>query len=107
MSSEADAEADAVTICRELIRIDSSNYGDDSGPGERAAAEKVIELLSEVGYDPTYLESRPTRGSVLLRIPGADRARDRAGGARAHRRRPRPAPATGRWTRSAATRWTA
>jgi acetylornithine deacetylase/succinyl-diaminopimelate desuccinylase-like protein len=75
MAREITAETDAVTICRELIRIDSSNYGDDSGPGERATAEKVIELLSEVGYDPTYLESRPTRGSVLLRIPGADRTR--------------------------------
>ena len=75
MTEQAGPEADAVSICRQLIRIDSSNYGDDSGPGERAAAEKVIELLSEVGYDPTYLESRPTRGSVLLRIPGADPAR--------------------------------
>jgi len=75
VTEQAGPEADAVSICRQLIRIDSSNYGDDSGPGERAAAEKVIELLSEVGYDPTYLESRPTRGSVLLRIPGADPAR--------------------------------
>ena len=75
MTETLTPEADAVSICRQLIRIDSSNYGDDSGPGERAAAEKVIELLAEVGYDPTYLESKPTRGSVLLRIPGADRSR--------------------------------
>ncbi|GMA31097.1 hypothetical protein GCM10025875_10890 [Litorihabitans aurantiacus] len=26
-------ETEAVRICRELIRIDSSNYGDGSGPG--------------------------------------------------------------------------
>lgn len=75
MTTQLTPEADAVRICRELIRIDSSNYGDDSGPGERAAAEKVMELLTEVGYDPTYVESRPTRGSVLLRIPGLDSTR--------------------------------
>ena len=34
-------EAEVVEICRDLIRIDTSNYGDDSGPGERAAAEHV------------------------------------------------------------------
>ncbi|GAB2976444.1 M20/M25/M40 family metallo-hydrolase [Actinotalea caeni] len=70
-----DPGVDAVRICRELIRIDSSNYGDDSGPGEREVAEKVVELLTEVGYDPTYVESRPRRGTVLLRIPGQDPTR--------------------------------
>ncbi|MFV0253685.1 MAG: M20/M25/M40 family metallo-hydrolase [Beutenbergiaceae bacterium] len=68
-------EQDAVRICRDLIRIDSSNYGDGTGPGERAAAERVIELLEDVGYQPSYVESAATRGSVLLRIPGADPSR--------------------------------
>ncbi|MFV0427539.1 MAG: M20/M25/M40 family metallo-hydrolase [Beutenbergiaceae bacterium] len=71
----ATPEQEAVRICRELIRIDSSNYGDGSGPGERAAAERVMELLTEVGYQPTYLESAPKRGTVLLRIPGSDPTR--------------------------------
>ena len=31
--------AEVVDICRDLIRMDTSNYGDDSGPGERDAAE--------------------------------------------------------------------
>jgi acetylornithine deacetylase/succinyl-diaminopimelate desuccinylase-like protein len=74
--STGTAEQDAVRICRELIRIDSSNYGDSSGPGERGVAERVMELLTEVGYDPTYLESEPRRGTVLLRVPGADPTRD-------------------------------
>ncbi|HCX86038.1 MAG TPA: hypothetical protein DHV14_13075 [Micrococcales bacterium] len=68
-------EADAVRICRELIRIDSSNYGDGSGPGERAAAEHVAALLSEVGYDPLVVESQPRRTTVLLRIDGEDSSR--------------------------------
>ena len=28
-------EAEVADLCRDLIRIDTSNYGDDSGPGER------------------------------------------------------------------------
>ena len=46
-------EDEVVQICRDLIRIDSSNYGDGSGPGERAAAEYVMGLLTEVGLEPT------------------------------------------------------
>ncbi|TDE90356.1 M20/M25/M40 family metallo-hydrolase [Occultella glacieicola] len=69
------AELDAVAICRALIRIDSSNYGDGSGPGEREAAEYVMGLLTEVGYDPEYFESADRRGNVVLRIPGTDPSR--------------------------------
>ncbi|MPV35731.1 M20/M25/M40 family metallo-hydrolase [Georgenia subflava] len=68
-------EDEVVAICRDLIRIDTSNYGDGSGPGERAAAEKVMELLTEVGWDPELVESAPGRASVLLRIPGTDPTR--------------------------------
>ena len=34
----------------EYIRIDTSNYGDGSGPGERVAAEYVAGLLADVGF---------------------------------------------------------
>ncbi|SEE17208.1 M20/M25/M40 family metallo-hydrolase [Ruania alba] len=69
------AELDAVAICRALIRIDSSNYGDSSGPGEREAAEYVMGLLTEVGYEPEYFESADRRANVVLRIPGTDPTR--------------------------------
>jgi acetylornithine deacetylase/succinyl-diaminopimelate desuccinylase-like protein len=69
------AEAEAVEICRELLRIDSSNYGDNSGPAERKAAEYVAGLLAEVGLDVQFLESAPGRSSVVTRIEGADRSR--------------------------------
>ena len=44
-------EDEVVRICQELIRIDTSNYGDGSGPGERAAAEYTAGLITEVGLD--------------------------------------------------------
>ena len=59
-----DPAGEVVELCRELIRIDTSNYGDDSGPGERKAAEYVATLLDEVG-----IESDADRG----RRPGAPR----------------------------------
>ncbi|MCK6208974.1 M20/M25/M40 family metallo-hydrolase [Georgenia sp. EYE_87] len=68
-------EDEVVRLCRDLIRIDTSNYGDGSGPGERAAAELVMELLTEVGWDPELIESAPGRASVVLRIPGTDPTR--------------------------------
>jgi acetylornithine deacetylase/succinyl-diaminopimelate desuccinylase-like protein len=65
-------EDEVVEICRDLLRIDSSNYGDGSGPGERKAAEHVAGLLAEVGLEPQFHESAPGRSSLVLRIPGAD-----------------------------------
>ncbi len=62
-------------ICRDLIRIDSSNYGDGSGPGERACAEYVMEQLTEVGLDPFYAESEDKRANVSVRVEGSDRER--------------------------------
>ncbi|PWH06649.1 hypothetical protein DEO23_06825 [Brachybacterium endophyticum] len=68
-------QEEAVRITRDLIRIDTSNYGRNEGPGEREAAEYVVSQLREVGYEPEIIESEPGRASVVLRIPGADRER--------------------------------
>jgi acetylornithine deacetylase/succinyl-diaminopimelate desuccinylase-like protein len=69
------AQDEVVTICRNLIRIDTTNPGDHSGPGERRAAEYVAGLLSEVGLGTSVLESHPKRTSVVARIEGADQRR--------------------------------
>ena len=74
--SAGSAEDEVVDLCRELIRIDTSNYGDGSGPGERLAAEYVAEKLSEVGIEPTLLEPEPGRTSVVARWEGSDSSRD-------------------------------
>jgi acetylornithine deacetylase/succinyl-diaminopimelate desuccinylase-like protein len=69
------AEDEVAALCSDLIRIDTSNYGDNSGPGERPAAERVAALLAEVGLEPVLLESRPGRANVVARIAGTDPAR--------------------------------
>jgi len=72
----ADAAAgEVVGLCRDLIRFDTSNYGDKPGPGERAAAEWVAGQLSDVGLEARVLESEPGRTSVVARLAGADPAR--------------------------------
>ncbi|RNI24857.1 M20/M25/M40 family metallo-hydrolase [Flexivirga caeni] len=71
-SEQVTAEDEVVRITQELIGFDTSNYGDGSGPGERKAAEYVMQELTEVGLDPVLLESEPGRSSVLVRIEGAD-----------------------------------
>jgi acetylornithine deacetylase/succinyl-diaminopimelate desuccinylase-like protein len=75
-ANQATAQDEVVGICRDLIRIDTSNPGDHSGPGERQAAEHVAALLAEVGLEPAVLESHPRRTSVVARIEGRDPDRE-------------------------------
>jgi acetylornithine deacetylase/succinyl-diaminopimelate desuccinylase-like protein len=70
------AENEVVELCRDLIRIDTSNRGDHSGPGERGAAEYVAGKLAEVGLEPRILESHQKRASVIARMEGTDPSRD-------------------------------
>ena len=78
-----DARADTATprtevarICAELIRIDSSNYGDGSGPGEREAAEYVM-AAARRGRPRGRRCSRasPGRANVVVRLEGEDSSR--------------------------------
>ena len=63
------AEQEVADLCRDLLRFDTSNYGDGSGPGERALAEHVMGLLHEVGLTPELVESEPLR-AWLRKIVG-------------------------------------
>jgi acetylornithine deacetylase/succinyl-diaminopimelate desuccinylase-like protein len=68
-----------VELCRELIRIDTTNTGDTmTAAGERVAAEYVAEKLAEVGLEPVIRESATGRASVIARFEseGANRGRD-------------------------------
>lgn len=60
-------DAEVLEICRDLIRLDTSNYGDDSGPGERKAAEYVAASLAEVGIESEIVEAAAGRTSVIAR----------------------------------------
>ena len=68
-------ESDVITLAQDLIRIDSSNYGDVDGPGERDVAEYVATYLSDLGLDPVLRESEPRRTSLTALWEGEDRTR--------------------------------
>ncbi|BEL02330.1 M20/M25/M40 family metallo-hydrolase [Actinoplanes sichuanensis] len=73
---ENTAESEVVDLCRDLLRIDTTNTGDPrTTVGERVAAEYVAERLAEVGVESRLLESAPTRANLVARIPGADPSR--------------------------------
>jgi acetylornithine deacetylase/succinyl-diaminopimelate desuccinylase-like protein len=65
-----DPAAEVLEICRDLIRIDTTNFGDESGPGERKAAEHVATLLDEAGIESELFESEPGRTSLVARWGG-------------------------------------
>jgi acetylornithine deacetylase/succinyl-diaminopimelate desuccinylase-like protein len=69
------AQDEVAGLASDLIRIDTTNPGDHSGPGERAAAEHVAGLLADAGLEPVVLESHPKRASVVARIAGTDSSR--------------------------------
>ncbi len=65
-------EDEVVGICQDLIRIDTTNFGNNEGPGERAAAEHVAGLIEEVGLSADLYESDPGRANVVTRVEGSD-----------------------------------
>ena len=67
----AELEADVVTLCQELIRIPSVNYGDGKGD-EAAVAQYVVTKLEEVGIPARILESATNRASVVASLEGTD-----------------------------------
>ncbi len=73
--SSRTAQEEVAALASDLIRIDTTNPGDHSGPGERTAAEHVAGLLAEAGLEPVLLESHPKRASVVARIAGTDSSR--------------------------------
>jgi acetylornithine deacetylase/succinyl-diaminopimelate desuccinylase-like protein len=68
-----DPAGEVVEVCRDLIRMDTSNYGDEDGPGERKAAEYVAALLDEVGIEASLIEAEPGRTNVIAHWGGPAR----------------------------------
>lgn len=65
---------EVVQLTRDLIRIDTSNFGPSAETvGEAQAAEYCAERLREVGFDPEVIvTTSDTRRGLVLRIPGTD-----------------------------------
>ena len=73
-SQNPSIEDEVVSICQDLIRIPSVNFGEGKGD-EKAVAQYIVNSLAEVGIDSRIYESAPNRCNVIARIPGSDRSR--------------------------------
>ena len=55
--SPSTPDADVVQICRDLIRIDTTNRGGNVSVGEPEAAELCADLMRRAGMEPRLFES--------------------------------------------------
>jgi acetylornithine deacetylase/succinyl-diaminopimelate desuccinylase-like protein len=68
-----DAVLDATAvIARDLIRFDTSNFGEGKSHGETDAAEYIAARLERLGVSAELIDSEPGRTSVIARVAGAN-----------------------------------
>lgn len=65
-------ENDVVTICRDLIKIDTVNFGNNQSNGEIKAAEYVAKILSGLNLDFKIIGPDSKRSSIITRIEGTN-----------------------------------
>jgi acetylornithine deacetylase/succinyl-diaminopimelate desuccinylase-like protein len=70
--SGEDGLPEVAAIARDLIRINTVNWGEGRSEGEGEAAEYLEARLTGMGLAPRLFESEPGRVSVVTRIDGAD-----------------------------------
>lgn len=69
--STSDIQNDeTVRVARDLIRFDTTNYGEGKAKPEKDAAEYVAAYLREIGLAPELIDSDPGRTSVVARVAG-------------------------------------
>jgi acetylornithine deacetylase/succinyl-diaminopimelate desuccinylase-like protein len=59
-------------IAQDLIRFDTTNYGEGRSKGETEAAEYLGAALEKLGLTTTYVDAAERRTSVVARVPGSD-----------------------------------
>jgi len=77
----ADADLAAATdelgptarVARDLIRMDTTNWGEGRSNGEVEAAHYLEARLQALGLEPQLFESEPGRVSLVARVEGRDR----------------------------------
>ena len=74
MTQPDELEATA-RIAQELIRFDTTNFGEGRSNGETDAAEYLGEHLTALGLKPEYFDAATGRTSVIARVPGRDRSK--------------------------------
>jgi acetylornithine deacetylase/succinyl-diaminopimelate desuccinylase-like protein len=71
-ASGVDELPEVARVARDLIRIDTTNWGGGRANGEREAAEYVGAYLEALGLETEYYEPIPRRTNVRARVAGRD-----------------------------------
>jgi acetylornithine deacetylase/succinyl-diaminopimelate desuccinylase-like protein len=71
----SDGLEDTARIARDLIRIDTTNWGGGRARGETEAAEYVEAELRRLGLEPILWDAAERRTNVVARVPGRDPSR--------------------------------
>ena len=66
---------ETAAIARDLIRFDTTNYGEGRSNGETEAAEYLGAKLEALGLTPEYVDAADGRTSVIARVAGRDRSK--------------------------------
>ena len=66
------AEDEVTELCRQLIRIDTHNWGGNKANPELPAAELIASWLAEVDLKSEIVESSPGRANLVARVKGSD-----------------------------------
>ncbi|KZE90792.1 M20/M25/M40 family metallo-hydrolase [Microbacterium sp. TNHR37B] len=69
---EIDDLPEVARVARDLIRFDTTNWGEGRARGEREAAEYVGAFLESLGLQPEYYEPIDRRTNLSARVPGRD-----------------------------------
>jgi acetylornithine deacetylase/succinyl-diaminopimelate desuccinylase-like protein len=72
VSDDLETLSETARIARDLIRFDTSNWGNGKANSETEAARYVGDFLESLGLEIEYIDSAPGRTSVITRIPGAN-----------------------------------
>lgn len=70
--TQPDDLEETARIAQELIRFDTTNFGEGRSNGETDAAEYLGEHLVALGLEPEYVDAATGRTSVVARVPGRD-----------------------------------
>ena len=73
MSNTVDLENRVVQYCQDLIRFDTTNFGNAKSNGETKAAEYVSNILDELNIEYKIVGPDKQRTSVVASIEGADK----------------------------------
>lgn len=73
MNNTSDLENRVIQYCQDLIKIDTTNFGNNQSQGEIEAAEYIGQILTELKIDFQIVGPDNKRCSILARIEGSNK----------------------------------